>query len=233
MQPGFTVLWAPAHFPNKMLDIRPHHPPLSRLLTAPGPGFCHARWYPISHHHCPSVGELPVLGLPQLTPKLETMGVRALLPHSLPLGCAHFLPAGCLRKWPCPGTVWSGLCFPRGHHPWSFQSQCLLWSQHNGTGTHTHTHTPPMQCPGLLDPQGQTPGFMSKPPILHSLCWEWPWASVGQYSKKGRVGSSDLRMYRFVCISEGVCWDPVMASEPAALWAPPSHRNIPLSLLML
>lgn len=116
-------------------------------LLPPGPGFCHARWHPITHHHCPSVGELPVLGLPQLTPMLETMGVRAVLPHSLPLGCAHFLPAGCLRKCPCPGTVWFGLCFPRGPHHCSFQGLCPLWSQHNGTGTH-----PPLPCHGLLGP---------------------------------------------------------------------------------
>lgn len=162
MQPGFTVLWEPAHFPSKMLDIRPHHPPLSRLLTAPGSGFCHARWYPVSHR-CPSAGELLVLGLPQLTPKLETMGVRALLPHSLPLGCAHFLPAVCLRK--CLALGQSGLAFVS---PGATTLGASKTSVSCGTSVVVLRHTHPMQCPGLLGPQGQTPGFMPTTPSPQS-----------------------------------------------------------------
>lgn len=120
-----------------MPGIKPRHLPLSRLLTAQGHG---------SAMHLPSllssVGELPMLDLPQLTPKRETMGVRASPASPLPLGCAHFLPAGCLRKSPCPGTVRPGLCFPRGPLPWS---QCTLWSQHDGRGTppsHAMSWTP-------------------------------------------------------------------------------------------
>lgn len=141
------LLWAPSHFPDKMPDIRPCHPLLSSLLPQ-GQDSVMPDGIPSPITTVPVLGELPVFSLPQLTPKLETMGVRAVFFHSLPLGCVHFLPAGCLRKCPCPGTVWSGLCFPRGPHPCRFQGLCPLWSQHSSMGTH-----PPLPCPGLLGPQ--------------------------------------------------------------------------------
>lgn len=105
-------------------------------------------------------------GLPQLTPKLETMGVRSLFPHSLPLGFAHFLPAGCLRKCPCPGTVWPGLCFPRGPTLEAFKASVPC-----GASMVVQGHHPPLPCLGFPGPQGQIPGYVPispRPPILHT-----------------------------------------------------------------
>lgn len=60
MQPGLTVLWAPAHFSNKTSDIRSCHPLLSHQLTAPGTGFYIARWHPISRcRRTPCAGPAP------------------------------------------------------------------------------------------------------------------------------------------------------------------------------
>ena len=62
LQSGLEVrLWVSSHLRSKMPGIRPYHPSLPLLLTAPGPGFCCAGWHPVITVQC---GELPVLGLP-------------------------------------------------------------------------------------------------------------------------------------------------------------------------
>lgn len=162
-----VLLWAPSHFPDKMPDIRPCHP----LFCPP---YCpRANVLPCQMaSHLPSplfqCGGTPCVQAAPADPKaVETMGVRAVLFHSLPLGCVHFLPAGCLRKCPCPGTVWSGLCFPRGPHPCGFQGLCPLWSQHSG-----YRDTPSLAMSWTLQSSGRTLGCVpSSPscPVFHSL----------------------------------------------------------------
>lgn len=69
----------------------------------------HIRQYPISHRHHPAWGN-SLFWTCLADPKdINNRCIRAMFPHSILLGCAHFLPAGCLRKCPCPGQ--SGLSF--------------------------------------------------------------------------------------------------------------------------
>lgn len=108
LQPGLTVLWAPAHFPSEI-----SHKFRSSHARPRGQGSAWPRGTPSPSTTVPS-GRTACAGLAPADPSAGNNGSQVTTSPHPPAGLCS-LPSCCPpEEVSLPGTVWPALCFPRG-----------------------------------------------------------------------------------------------------------------------